>query len=80
LHSGVLEPLGPTLLKVGDHRSDVAYLDSFTAQMFARRGSYGYSGDDTYRILLHAQLQPRVIYEEQSGRRRRSRDWRRHQG
>jgi hypothetical protein len=65
LHRGVLEPLGPALLKVGDHPSDVAYLDSFTAQMFARRGSYGYSGDESYRTLLHAQLQPQVIYEDQ---------------
>ncbi|HEV7401994.1 MAG TPA: LamG-like jellyroll fold domain-containing protein [Chthoniobacteraceae bacterium] len=65
LHRGVLEPLGPALLKMGDPASDVAFLDSFTAQMFARRGSYGYSGDDAYRTLLHAQLQPEVIYEEQ---------------
>jgi hypothetical protein len=65
LHRTVLEPLGPALLKMGDPPSDVAFLDSFTAQMFARRGSYGYSGDDTYRMLLHAQLQPQVIYEEQ---------------
>ncbi len=65
LHRQVLEPLGPTLLRVGDHKSDVAYLDSFTAQMFARRGSYGYSGDAAYRTLLHAQLQPEVIYEAQ---------------
>jgi hypothetical protein len=65
LHRGVLEPLGPALLKMGDPPSDVAFLDSFTAQMFARRGSYGYSGDDAYRTLLHAQLQPEVIYEEQ---------------
>jgi hypothetical protein len=65
LHRSVLEPLGPTLLQVGDRRSDVAFLDSFTAQMFARRGSYGYSNDETYLSLLHAQLQPEVIYEEQ---------------
>lgn len=65
LHREVLEPLGPTLLRVGDHKSDVAYLDSFTSQMFARRGSYGYSGDAAYRTLLHAQLQPEVIYEAQ---------------
>jgi hypothetical protein len=65
LHRDVLEPLGPTLLKVGDRQSDVAYLDSFTSQMFARRGSYGYSGDDAYRTVLHAQLQPQVIYDEQ---------------
>lgn len=65
LHREVLEPLGPALLKVGEHRSDVAYLDSFTSQMFAQRGSFGYSGDEAYRVLLHAQLQPVVVYEEQ---------------
>jgi len=65
LHRGILEKLGPTLLRVGERRSDVAYLDSFTAQMFAHRGSYGYSGDEAYLTLLHAQLQPEVIYEDQ---------------
>jgi hypothetical protein len=64
LHRGVLEPLGPTLRQVGDRRSDVAFLDSFTAQMFAGRGSYGYSGDEAYLTLLYAQLQPEVIFEE----------------
>ena len=64
LHREVLEPLGPTLLQVPDRRSDVAYLNSFTSQMFARRGSYGYSHDEAYLTLLHAQLQPEVIFEE----------------
>jgi hypothetical protein len=60
----VVEPLGPMLLQVGDRQSDVAYLDSFTSQMFARRGSYGYSNDEAYLTLLYAQLQPEVIYED----------------
>lgn len=64
LHREVLEPLGPTLLQVPDRRSDVAYLESFTSQMFAYRGSYGYSHDEAYLTLLHAQIQPAVIYEE----------------
>lgn len=64
LHREVLEPLGPTLLQVPDHPSDVAYLNSFTSQMFARRGSYGYSHDEAFLTLLHAQLQPEVIFEE----------------
>ena len=59
LHREVLEPLGPTLLQVPDRQSDVAYLNSFTSQMFALRGSYGYSHDEAYLTLLHAQLQPR---------------------
>jgi hypothetical protein len=65
LHRGILEPLGPTLLQVPDRPSDVAFLDSFTAQMFAHRGTYGYSGDGPYRVLLHAGLQPEVLYEDQ---------------
>lgn len=64
LHREVLEPLGPTLLQVPDRPSDVAYLNSFTSQMFARRGSYGYSHDEAFLTLLHAQLQPEVIFEE----------------
>jgi hypothetical protein len=64
LHREVLEPLGPALRQVGDRRSDVAYLASFTAQMFAGRGSYGYAGDEAYLTLLHAQLQPAVLFEE----------------
>ena len=64
LHHEVLEPLGPMLLQTPDRPTDVAYLESFTAQMFARRGSYGYSHDEAYLTLLHAQLQPVVVYEE----------------
>ncbi|QDT88588.1 LamG-like jellyroll fold domain-containing protein [Gimesia algae] len=64
LHREILEPLGPTLLKVPDRQADVAYLDSFTSQIFAGRGSYGYYHDEAYLTLLHAQLQPEVIFEE----------------
>ncbi|MGE3778007.1 MAG: hypothetical protein AB7F89_12535, partial [Pirellulaceae bacterium] len=64
LHRDILAPLGPSLLQIPDRPTDVAYLDSFTAQMFARRGGYGYSGDEAYLTLLHAQLQPEVLFEE----------------
>jgi hypothetical protein len=64
LHREVLEPLGPMLLDIPEGHFEVAYLNSFTAQMFARRGSYGYSHDEAYLTLLHAQLQPEVIFEE----------------
>ena len=64
LHHDLLPRLGPALLQVAERSADVAYLDSFTSQMFARRGSYGYGKDETYLTLLHAQLQPRVIFEE----------------
>ncbi|WP_417388579.1 LamG domain-containing protein [Gimesia sp.] len=64
LHREILPPLGPTLMQVPDRQTDVAYLESFTSQMFARRGSYGYSYDEAYLTLLHAQIQPEVIYEQ----------------
>ncbi len=63
----VVVPLGPTLLQVPDAESDVVFLESFTSQMFARRGTYGWNhtwAGDMYHILMYAQLQPRVLYEE----------------
>jgi len=63
----VVRPLGPTLLQVPDRPSDVALLESFTSQMFAGRGSYGWSGSweaDLHLILQWAHLQPRIVYEE----------------
>lgn len=64
LHHEILPAWGPMLLQVPDRPTDVAYLNSFTSQMFARRGSYGYSHDEAFLTLLHAQLQPQVIFEE----------------
>ncbi len=63
----VVRPLGPTLMQVPDRKSDVAFLESFASQMFARRGTYGWNGGwegDAYLILRYAGIQPRVIYEE----------------
>ena len=63
----VIEPLGPALMQVADREADVAFLESFTAQMFARRGTYGWNGGwagDAYLILHYAQLQPRIVYDE----------------
>ncbi|MEO6788241.1 MAG: hypothetical protein ABI318_19125 [Chthoniobacteraceae bacterium] len=64
LHRDILEPLGPTLLALADRPGDVAYLDSFTAQMFAGRGSYGTRNEEARLTLLHAQLQPQVLFED----------------
>ncbi|NOY79713.1 MAG: hypothetical protein GXP31_01780 [Kiritimatiellaeota bacterium] len=64
---GVVRPLGPTLLQVPDPPADVALLESFTSQMFAGRGSYGWSGSweaDMHLILQWAGFQPRILYEE----------------
>ncbi len=67
LISDVVEPLGPTLLQVPDVESDVVFLESFTSQMFARRGTYGWGNSwaaDLYQIATSAQLQSDVTYEE----------------
>lgn len=63
----VVEPLGPALMQVPDRRSDVAYLESFASQMFARRGTYGWGhgwSGDAYQMLMWAQLQPEIVFEE----------------
>ncbi len=63
----VLEPLGPALMQVPDRPAEVAFLESFAAQMFNRRGTYGWNGGwagDAYLILHYAQLQPQIIYDE----------------
>ncbi|MEQ9409916.1 MAG: hypothetical protein RIK87_19425, partial [Fuerstiella sp.] len=47
--------------------SDVVFLESFTSQMFSRRGTYGWNhswAGDMYHVLMYAQLQPRVLYEQ----------------
>lgn len=63
----VIEPLGPTLTQVPDHPADVAFLESFASQMFARRGTYGWNGSwagEAFLILQYAHLQSQVVYEE----------------
>ena len=63
----VYEPLQPALMQVPDRPTDVAFLESFAAQMFAQRGTFGWNGGwegDAYLVLQYAQLQPQVIYDE----------------
>ncbi len=63
----VVQPLGPTLLSVPAPQSDVAFLESFSAEMFARRGTYGWCGGwagDVYHALSYAKLQPEVVFDE----------------
>ena len=63
----VVRPLGPTLLQVPDGPTDVALLESFTSQVFAGRGSYGWSESweaDMHLILQWAHLQPKVLFDE----------------
>jgi hypothetical protein len=63
----VVQPLGPTLLQVPAARSDVALLESFAAEMFARRGTYGWGGSwagDCHLVLQYAHLQPEIVFDE----------------
>lgn len=63
----VVTPLGPTLSQLPAAETDIAFLESFTSSIFARRGTYGWGNSraaDVYHILLYAQLQPRIVYEE----------------
>jgi len=64
---GVVEPLGPTLVQIPDRKSDVAILESFASQVFAGRGTHGWSHRweaDMHLLLQWAHLQPRVVYDE----------------
>ena len=63
----VVRPLGPTLLQVPDRKADVALLESFASQVFAGRGTRGWSASweaDMHLILQWAGLQPRIVYDE----------------
>jgi hypothetical protein len=63
----VIEPLGPTLMEIPDERSEVAFLESFTSQMFARRGGYGSNmgwDADVWLALQHAHVQTDILFEE----------------
>lgn len=63
----VVEPLGPTLMQIPDERGDVAFLESFASQMFAKRGGYGSNmswATDVWLALQHAHVQPDILFEE----------------
>lgn len=63
----VVRPLGPTLLRVPGVKSDVAFLESFASEMFARRGTFGWCGGwagDAYHVLQYAHLQPEIVMDE----------------
>lgn len=67
LMQDVIEPLGPTLMAIPDERSEVALLESFTSQMFARRGGHGSNigwPADVWLALQHAHVQTDILYEE----------------
>ncbi|MGQ9564476.1 MAG: LamG-like jellyroll fold domain-containing protein [Thermogutta sp.] len=63
----IVRPLGPMLLQVPDEEADVAILESFTSQIFAGRGTYGWGRGweaDLHLLAQWCRLQPRIIYEE----------------
>ncbi|MBM3475840.1 MAG: LamG domain-containing protein [Armatimonadetes bacterium] len=67
LTHNVVQPLGPTLLQVPDRQADVALLESFASQMFAGRGTYGWSEAweaNMHLILQWAHLQPKILFDE----------------
>ena len=54
-------------MEIPDERSEVAFLESFTSQMFARRGGYGSNMGweaDVWLALQHAHVQTDILYEE----------------
>jgi len=63
----VVEPLGPALKHIPGAPADVALLESFTSQMFAGRGTYGWGSSwaaDCWHLLQYAHLQTEILYEE----------------
>jgi hypothetical protein len=63
----VVRPLGPMLRAVPGVKSDVAMLECFASEMFARRGTYGWNGSwagDMYHVLKWARLQPDIVFDE----------------
>ncbi len=63
----VVESFGPALLKLTEPKREVAFLESFTSQTFARRGGHGYNNTwsaDFWHALQHAHLQAEIVYEE----------------
>lgn len=63
----VVEPLGPTLVQVPGRQSDVALLESFASEMFARKGTWGWNGGwigEMWLICNYAGLQAEVIFDE----------------
>ncbi len=65
---GVVEPLGPALLQIGDAPRDVAMLESFAAQMwYAGRGTYGWGrgwAADLWHAITWAHLEADILYDE----------------
>ncbi|MCX7819925.1 MAG: hypothetical protein N2652_12085 [Kiritimatiellae bacterium] len=65
---GVVEPLGPALLEIGDAPRDAALLESFAAQMwYAGRGTYGWGrgwAADLWHAMTWAHIEADILYDE----------------
>ncbi len=67
LLKSVVKPLGPMLMQVEDAPPKVAFLESFSSQIYVGGGTWGWS--DSWEADLHLALQwagypPAVVYEE----------------
>ncbi len=63
----LVRPLGPALLQIEDAPTDVAFLESFSAQMLAGRGAFGWGtrwSGDSFLAASYAGLQPEIVYED----------------
>ena len=63
-------PLGPLLRAIPERSPEVAVLESFSASMFAKRGTWG-GGGATFDMAVAAEmasLQPEALYEEDLAR------------
>ena len=59
----VVAPIGPSLLKIGRDKSDVAILESGTTAIMGGPASWGWTAPSV-TFLQRARLDPRVVYEE----------------
>jgi hypothetical protein len=67
VHRELVQPFGPMLREIGNRPADVALLESFAAQVFAGRATYGWAGGTigaAWHACQYAGLQMDIIYDE----------------
>ncbi len=67
LHNEIIKPYGPMLKKLPDRKNDVAFLESFTTQVFTGKGSFGWGTGPIgarWHACTYAGLQMDIIFEE----------------
>lgn len=63
----IIQPLGPMLKAIPAKKSKVVLLESFSSQVFAKRGTWGWGKNwvaDAWLLSRYAHLQPAIVYEE----------------